>query len=337
MGERTGVEWCHHTFNPWWGCARVSTGCLRCYAEKWSLRFDQHNWGAQGTRRVTSDKNWSQPLKWNRQAIEAGQQRLVFCASMADVFEDHPALPEPRERLWELINATPALRWLLLTKRPGNVPAMAPWGDTWPENVSLGTSVENQAAADERMPLLCSVPAELFVSAEPLLGPVDLSPWMTCDHQSATGIDTYEGPDKVFRCDWCSMRYRDVADPAGDITPPRGPAPATAQRREILSSPQLIKWVITGGETQAGSRPPQPAWFRSLRDQAADHQVPFFFKQWGDWTPDPSPLEKTTRPYDGTQAVGMWRVGKKAAGAMLDGREYREFPAAAGRRELVTV
>jgi protein gp37 len=128
---------------------------------------------------MLSDANWAKPLRWNRDAEAAGIPARVFCASMADVFEDHPQVIDARARLWDLIEATPWLHWQLLTKRIENVASMAPWGATWPPNVGLGTSVENQWYAGERIPVLASIPARIrFLSCEPLLGPVDLSRWL---------------------------------------------------------------------------------------------------------------------------------------------------------------
>ncbi len=137
----------YHTFNPWWGCARVSPGCRFCYAERDARRYGHQVWGRHGPRRLLSEANWRLPLRWDRDAERAGVPALVFCASMADVFEDHPQVVEPRQRLWRRIEDTPHLRWLLLTKRPENVPEMVPWATAWPEQVWLGTSVETQRYA----------------------------------------------------------------------------------------------------------------------------------------------------------------------------------------------
>ncbi len=178
MAEDTKIQWCDATFNPWEGCSRVSEGCRFCYAETRAKRFGTVQWGPQGTRRVASEAYWRQPLKWDREAKAAGERRRVFCASLADVFEDRPELIKPRKRLFEVIRRTPNLDWLLLTKRPENFKEMLPWPG-WPDkNVWLGVSVENQAAADERIPLLLQTPAAVrFLSVEPLLESVDLSQW----------------------------------------------------------------------------------------------------------------------------------------------------------------
>ncbi len=179
MGENSKIEWTTHTFNPWWGCTKVSEACKNCYAETWAKRVGQKVWGPKAERRTMSENHWKQPLKWNRDAENATERPRVFCASMADVFEDRPELAAPRARLFDLIEATPNLDWLLLTKRPQNVKRLAKWQDEWPENVWLGTTVELQTRADELLPFLAEIPAKVrFISAEPLLGPLDLTPWM---------------------------------------------------------------------------------------------------------------------------------------------------------------
>lgn len=174
MSQQSPIEWTDHTFNPWWGCVKVSQGCKHCYAETLAARYGHNVWGPQGQRRLFGDKHWQEPLKWNQSAANAGQPARVFCASMADVFEENPALDSERAKLWPLIEATPWLRWQLLTKRPEMVRQMAPWADVWPENVWIGTSVEDQSAAEQRLPYLHDVPASVrFLSCEPLLGPID--------------------------------------------------------------------------------------------------------------------------------------------------------------------
>jgi protein gp37 len=187
MGETTGISWTDHTFNPWWGCFKVSPGCANCYAETFSNRYGHDVWGPPKTtsRRLFGTAHWNEPLKWNEAAKRDERQHRVFCASMADVFEDHPLVASERNRLWMLIERTNSLDWLLLTKRPENVLRMSPWhhnpdGLIWP-TVWLGTSVEDQQRADERIPALLEPEhpvAVRFLSCEPLLGPVDLTPWL---------------------------------------------------------------------------------------------------------------------------------------------------------------
>src|SRR5690349_6943095 len=120
MGRDSAIEWTHHTFNPWRGCTKVSAGCAHCYAETWSKRNPKALgiWGDGGTRVIAAEAYWRQPLKWNAAAKAAGERHRVFCASLADVFEDRPELVESRERLLDVIYKTPDLDWLLLTKRP---------------------------------------------------------------------------------------------------------------------------------------------------------------------------------------------------------------------------
>ena len=178
MAKNSHIEWTNHTFNPWWGCHKVSPACDNCYAETWAKRVGQTLWGQRATRRFFGDTHWQEPLKWNRDASAEGTRARVFCASMADVFERRAALKNERARLWNLIDKTPNLDWLLLTKRPQHVLSMAPWGNDWPPNVWIGTSIENQRLAELRLPFLLALPAAIrFLSCEPLLGPLDLRPW----------------------------------------------------------------------------------------------------------------------------------------------------------------
>jgi protein gp37 len=179
MAKNSKIEWTNHTFNPWWGCVKVSPACKHCYAEAWSKRVGQNVWGPKSDRRFFGDKHWSEPLKWNVEAAIGGERRRVFCASMADIFEDRAGLDEWRVRLWGLIEATPNLDWLLLTKRPERIAEAVPWATEWPSNVWIGTTVEDQEWAEERLHYLASLPAAVrFISAEPPLGPLDLRPWL---------------------------------------------------------------------------------------------------------------------------------------------------------------
>lgn len=178
MGQESKIAWTDATFNPWWGCTKVSAGCEHCYAETFSKRVGKNVWGPLAERRFFGDKHWNEPIKWNRLARESGKPLRVFCASMADVFEDRRDLDAPRSRLFQLIEDTPALTWLLLTKRPENMILLSPlrWEKRWPANVIAMTTVENQVNALIRLPHLERVPAKLRgVSYEPAIGPVDIS------------------------------------------------------------------------------------------------------------------------------------------------------------------
>ncbi|MGH2478380.1 MAG: DUF5131 family protein, partial [Ktedonobacteraceae bacterium] len=184
-------------YNPWWGCTKVSEECKRCYAEGIANHFGYRTtWGPASTssRRFFGENHWQEPLTWHQQAEREGHRHSVFCASMADIYEDNPILVPHRARLWKLIEATPMLNWLILTKRPENILIMSPWKSQFPDNVWLGTSVGLQRRAEERVPLLLQVPATVrFLSCEPLLDKVDLSPWITdlqwiiCGGESGTG------------------------------------------------------------------------------------------------------------------------------------------------------
>lgn len=179
MGKNSKIEWTHHTFNPWWGCTKVSAACKYCYAETWSRRVGFQIWGAKSKRRFFTDRHWAEPLQWNKEAINNGERRRVFCASMADVFEVRAGLNPWRERLWDLIDITPNLDWLLLTKRPQSFRRYLP--DSFAQdNVWLGTTVETQRWADERISNLVEIEAPVrFLSCEPLLGELDLSHWLS--------------------------------------------------------------------------------------------------------------------------------------------------------------
>ncbi|MBF0422774.1 MAG: phage Gp37/Gp68 family protein [Magnetococcales bacterium] len=169
----------HHTFNPWWGCAKVSDGCNNCYAESWAARVGMKCWGKNNDRRFFGDSHWAEPMRWNRKAESQRQRQKVFCSSMADVFEARQDLDSWRERLWRLIDATPWLDWLLVTKRHDHVLEMVPWKSDWPDNIWLGMTAEDQKWAARRLPVLLEIPAKMrFVSCEPLVGPIDISPWV---------------------------------------------------------------------------------------------------------------------------------------------------------------
>lgn len=207
MAEDTNIEWTDHTFNPWWGCAKVSPGCAHCYAETLSNRYGNDVWGTNAPRRFFGENHWNEPRKWNKAANSDRERKRVFCASMADVFENRPDLEEPRKRLFGLIKETAWLDWLLLTKRPENIVPLAEkihkgFGKTWSfqddlPNVWLGTSAENQKFWDERVPQLVDIPATVhFVSAEPLLGPISMNgvypEWLIVGGESGRGARPME-------------------------------------------------------------------------------------------------------------------------------------------------
>ncbi len=315
MGEVSEISWTHATFNPWIGCTKVSPACDHCYAERGAARLGaQHGlklW--DGDRHYTGVDYWKQPHRWNRAAEKAGERRRVFCASFADVFEDRKGLNVPRARLFQIIEETPWLDWLLLTKRPENMAAMAPraWAKAWPANVWAGTTAENDEWAEKRVPYLLEVPARVrFLNAEPLLGPI--------------------------HC-WAYL--------AGPI---REQALAALGARPLPG----LDWIIVGGESGPGARPMHPQWVRDLRKDCITLGVPFHFKQWGEWGPRRQMRPDVPCPHndgwgaleidgsfcptatcwnghdDDSKNAGamMYRVGKKVSGRLLDGREWNEFP-----------
>lgn len=215
MSANSSIEWTDHTFNPWWGCTRVSPGCENCYAETFAKRFGV-KWGVDAARRTFGEKHWSEPLKWERDAVKFaakhGRRARVFCASMADVFDkDAPA--EEWGKLWRLIESTPSLDWLLLTKRPQVWAKGILLGDlakTHP-NVWLGVTVEDQRRADDRMPyLVAQSAARRFVSYEPALGPLNLEPWAAQFDWVITGAESGHGARPMDEewarsmRDWCT-------------------------------------------------------------------------------------------------------------------------------------
>lgn len=233
-------------------------------------------WGPDAPRRFFSKAHWQEPLRWNEDAKAAGRRERVFCASMADVFERRADLNQERLRLWELIENTQSLDWLLLTKRPQNVQRIVPWGENWPMNVWVGTSVENQNIAEKRLPFLLKLPAAVrFLSCEPLLGPLNFERW--------------------FR------------------------------RRSFFP----IDWIILGGESGPNSRPMHPDWAIAVLDQCEDFNVPFHFKQWGQWAPAELVAEVGNSQLvtlQNERPVHMARVGKKLAGRLLNGITWDEVP-----------
>jgi len=283
MGTETAIAWTDHTFNPWIGCSKVHTGCTHCYAESFAKRYGKAEWGAGGTRVLTSDANWRLPLKWNRDAEKAGVRAKVFCASLADVFEDWQGeihgggkddgvlaiddersrlltMDDVRARLFAMIDATPNLDWLLLTKRPENIGKMwcshvntdgLPPSKLRRENVWLGTSVSDQVTADKAIPELLKcrdLAPVLFLSAEPLVGPIDLS-------AIPVGHDVQWNP-KTGGDTWANhFRGR-------------------------------INWIIFGGESGHGARPCVIEWLRKGVEQCRSAGVAPFVKQLGGYVVD---------------------------------------------------
>lgn len=271
MGKDTKIEWVEHTFNPWIGCTRISDACDNCYAASMSHRRGWARFEAGAPRKRTTSAYWRQPVLWNRKAAAAGRREKVFGPSLADPFDAEVA-DDWRSDYLGVIEATPWLDYILLTKRP-QVAAKFFAGRKVPANLWPGITAENQKMLELRAPVICSIAAQVHVlSAEPLLGALAAGPFLGTGRHS-------------------------------------------------------LGWVIAGGESGPKARPSHPDSFRSLRDQCLAAGVPFFLKQWGEWRGDaPTEDKPMARRHDWKGGQVSVRVGKKAAGAQLDGRVWREVP-----------
>lgn len=296
MAESTGIEWADSTFNPWIGCTKVGPGCDHCYAEaRMDNRLHVVKWGPGQPRKRTSAANWRQPIAWDEQAAREGRRRRVFCASLADVF-DNEVPAEWRADLFDLILRTPHLDWLLLTKRVGNVVSMLPatvnrFADVFP-NVWIGATVVNQAETDRDIPKLLRVPARVrFLSIEPLLGPIEFSNvTKRADCVAQLGKSALSGVDWVIVGGESGSKARpmhpDWVRSLRDQCAAAGVPFFFKQHGEWIGVPDL-RWLPGGSGPGFG---------------AFDHY-----------------------PFD--QEAEAVRVGKSRAGRLLDGREWNEVPA----------
>lgn len=209
MAENTKIEWTDHTFNPWIGCTKVGPACDFCYAESLSNRYGWVTWGPHGERKRTSPANWRKPIAWDKAAAKAGVRHRVFCASLAD-WLDNQVPAQWREDLALLIDETPNLDWLLLSKRIQNFDKHAPWhSDNLPSNVWLGITCASQDEFDRDYPKLAAVNARVrFISYEPALAPLiyvgGVSPrpnWIICGGESGHSA-------RMMRPEWA----RDIRD-----------------------------------------------------------------------------------------------------------------------------
>lgn len=331
MGKESKIEWCTSSWNPWQGCHKVSQGCKNCYMFRDKTRYGQD----PNVVTASGDKTFYAPLKWK-------EPKRVFTCSWSDFFIEEA--DEWRDEAFAIMALTPQHTYQVLTKRAdrmreyfedqdllyrlgdecGDLIAncdlkgeqleqarkmvSAFYGsDTGPDgdevfvespmplpNVWLGVSVEDQNTADERIRLLLTTPAtKRFLSIEPLLGPIDLS-----NIKSQIGPNSFITQNAFDKVDSLNKGY---------------PWPG-------------IDWVIAGGESGPNARPTHPDWIRSIRDQCQAAGVPFFFKQWGEWAPS-SLTRDFTRKFELSEDGSlMYKVGKKEAGRLLDGREWNEFP-----------
>jgi protein gp37 len=313
MGK-TKIEWATDSWNPITGCTPVSEGCQNCYARRGAQRlrgrfgypedepFRPGNWRGDYVAPSKGYPVIEDPLHWR-------EPRVVFVCSMGDLFHEDVAFGD-QYAVFDAMRVAKQHTFLILTKRPER---MEEFVDTWSlahdwplPNVWLGITAENQRRADERIPILLSIPATVhFVSCEPLLGPIDLARWL-----------------------------------------PRNPPLFSDRNQGKLGIPYKLDWVIVGGETGPNARPMHPDWARLLRDQCKAAGVPFFFKQWGEWLSPrqnlgrPTPTHFVHAETGEVISVIQWldrgghdkgwepvaRAGRKAAGRRLDGREWDEMP-----------
>ncbi len=321
MSANSKIEWCDATWNPVTGCTKVSPGCDHCYAETFAERWrgtPGHYFERGFDVQLRPDK-LNMPLHWRK-------PRHVFVNSMSDLF--HKDVPDEYiARVFAVMAESPRHTYQVLTKRHARMRSLlssaewpnllqaardnlhSAWDDRWDDdpvpdafatvlpNVWLGITAENQQWADIRIPALLDTPAAVrMVSAEPLLGPIKLPehhPW----HYTEFGV--------LCAC-------------------------GEAMRDERC--PRQIDWLIVGGESGRGARPMNPEWATDLRDYCTEHRVPFFFKQWGEWVTEDQSPEDITLPGKSTQwfstnGPSLYRVGKRAAGRMLDGRTHDGLPA----------
>jgi len=328
VSDKTHIEWTDATWNPITGCTMVSAGCTNCYAMGLAATRLRHHPSRAGLTRMTGgravwtgevrlNEQWlDQPLRWRR-------PRMIFVCAHGDLF--HENVPDEWiDRVFAVMALAPQHRFQVLTKRPERARAYlsklsdepSEWRckrldyaqiTAWPlPNVWLGTSIEDQATAEARIPHLLAAPAAVrFVSAEPLLGPVRLDDLILDDGQPGE-----------WHVNALDAECGDLAD---------DPAFGCA----------TIDWVIVGGESGNGARPMHPDWARSLRDQCQAASVAFFFKQNGNWLhedeegADAFDWADAEERYclhhwpDGTASI---HVQKKQAGRLLDAREWNQMP-----------
>lgn len=334
MGKTTAIEWTRSedgtagsTWNPVSGCTKLSPGCDHCYAENIAHRFSGTKAYPNGFDVTLWPSRLDQPIRWTR-------PRKIFVNSTSDLF--HKDIPDEYiAKVWAVMAAAPRHTFQILTKRPARmrsllkssrfrrqiVDATGDLGladdlvstvevavhDHWPmEHVWLGISAEDQKWADIRIPELLECPAALrFISAEPLLGPIDLWRFLVPNASA-----------------FHSQGKTSVAENAEVAAILRG-----AVKQHVSESRAFLDWVIVGGESGPHSRPMSPAWVRSLRDQCMNTGIPFLFKQWGEWAPLTGVRHSDFHDFSLDPAESVRKVGKKAAGRELDGRIWDEFPA----------
>jgi len=321
MGINSNIEWTDHTLNLWWGCQKVSPGCDNCYAEVLSNRFTDV-WGPDKPRKLIY--SWKKSLMaMQRKAAKDSRPHRVFVGSMMDIFEKPKRMidnngneldadtHDVRIEFFRMVRDCPDLIFLMLTKRPGNIAKYVPtdWYADCPSNVFFGTSVVDQSEMGKAVILIQATPGtgNTFLSIEPMLGEITLT--------HSNGSHYYEVLDGRY------VGINHNIDLYGEGMKGR------------------IKWVIVGGESGPKARPMNSRWVESIRDQCKSTDVPFFFKQWGEWVNELHSAAMPRLDYEETDVFVRWdndgidyrglyhcRVGKKKAGRLLNGFEYSELP-----------
>lgn len=286
--NKTTIEWTDYTWNPVTGCNKISAGCRSCYAETIATRF----WGKRKFTDVQMHpERLSEP---NKMGIKLHGKKVFVC-DVSDLFHDDVSF-EFIDDVFAQILACYDTTFQILTKRLQRALEYFERNEfVWPfDNLWIGVSCENQEQADKRIPVLLQIPAAVrFLSCEPLIGPIDLS----CIAPETPG------------------------NRLGSINC------LTGEENGFYSANKLynkIDWVIAGGESGHNARPMHPDWVRTLRDQCASVNVPFFFKQWGAYVPWVD--QSTTKKVWLDDYYAMIKVGKSKSGNMLDGKQHLEFP-----------
>jgi protein gp37 len=311
MSDNSKIEWTDATWNPIIGCSKCSPGCAHCYAERMACRLSAM--GKDGYNQVITNKQWNGsttliekaldiPLKWNL-------PRKIFVCSMGDLFHETVLFPEIFD-VMSVIYKCKQHTFILLTKRPQKMYEYFSSVKNFhglPKNLWIGTTVCNQSEADTKIPILLKIPAAVrFVSIEPMLGSILLdngeTSWLTCKNEN----------NDIKCCESFAVNGNHFHG---------------------------IDWVICGGESGPGARPMHPDWVRLLKNQCEYANVPFLFKQWGEWAPYYKSYGDSTvaflkndgsfgnnDDYCNSRASSIKKIGKHKAGRLLDGKLYDQYP-----------
>lgn len=349
----TKIQWTEKTLNPIIGCSKISAGCKNCYAEKMAARLQAM--GVHGYEKaVDGQKKWTGKLSFNPDVLLQPQKRkkptMYFVGSMTDVFHEKVEM-EWLVAIWEMMASTPQHTYQILTKRAERMNrAVKSLSNRFGvlSNVWLGVSVENQSTANERIPLLLDTPAAIrFISAEPLLGSVNLEMWMPdVDNDLMLDFEDDYGKDIdtiVEICNkehvFCTRKIAFLTWRAYCESMAAGWMSLRGDLAQRVKTRQFIDWVIVGGESGAHARPMHPLWVENILKDCAEAETPFFFKQWGEWLPNDQRWEchSDTADYNRPSKlvrknsldkypICMVRVGKKAAGNKLFDKIWKELP-----------